>query len=407
VIILVAAACADGAGIELKDGDRVVLVGNTFIERDQEYGYLETLLTLHYPDRNITFRNLGWSGDTVEGIARARFGKVEEGFQHLKDHVLALKPTVLLVGYGMNESFEGGKGLARFQKDLDHLLDVLSEIKARMVLISPVRHEDLGRPLPEPSRHNSDLRMYCALLRKAAERRGALYVDLFETLEMHRPAGERLTDDGMHLTPLGYWHAARAIAAVLEPNPGQNDPWRISVKLDLAGRAADVHGWTIGKIETTAEGLRFEATADSLPPPPRPVSPGDKASAGEMLGQLQLELKGEGPAFGQARLKLDGRAVPLVPVVGGSSPHLAFVPPDYDRVELLRAVINAKNLLYFHRWRPQNETYLFGFRKHEQGQNAREIPLFDPLVAEKEQEVTTLRKPVVHKYELIFETRSR
>ena len=36
--------------------------------------------------------------------------------------------------------------------------------------------------------------------------------------------------------------------------------------------------------------------------------------------------------------------------------------------------------LYFYRWRPQNEIYLFGFRKHEQGNNAgSEIPLFDPL----------------------------
>ena len=58
--------------------------------------------------------------------------------------------------------------------------------------------------------------------------------------------------------------------------------------------------------------------------------------------------------------------------------------PDFDQVEALRKAIIAKNRLYFYRWRPQNETYLFGFRKHEQGNNAREIPEFDPLVAEKE-----------------------
>ena len=50
----------------------------------------------------------------------------------------------------------------------------------------------------------------------------------------------------------------------------------------------------------------------------------------------------------------------------------------------------AKNLLYFHRWRPQNVTYLFGFRKHEQGQNAVEIPQFDPLVAAKEPTIRAL-----------------
>ena len=60
-------------GLPLKDGDRIVLLGNTFIERDQEYGYLETLLTLQNPEKNLVFRNLGWSGDEDSGIARARF----------------------------------------------------------------------------------------------------------------------------------------------------------------------------------------------------------------------------------------------------------------------------------------------------------------------------------------------
>ncbi len=74
--------------------------------------------------------------------------------------------------------------------------------------------------------------------------------------------------------------------------------------------------------------------------------------------------------------------------------------PDIDQVEALRSAIVEKNLLYFYRWRPQNETYLFGFRKHEQGNNASEIPLFDPLVEEKEKAIAGLRVPIKHVYEL-------
>ncbi|MFM7152471.1 MAG: hypothetical protein ACKO23_21800, partial [Gemmataceae bacterium] len=58
--------------------------------------------------------------------------------------------------------------------------------------------------------------------------------------------------------------------------------------------------------------------------------------------------------------------------------------------EKLRELITRKNELYFHRWRPQNVTYLFGFRRHEQGQNAREIPQFDPLVEAIEKEIWML-----------------
>ena len=56
---------------EFRDGDRVVFLGSAFIERLQNTGYLETMLTAAIPSKNITFRNLGWSGDTVWGDARA------------------------------------------------------------------------------------------------------------------------------------------------------------------------------------------------------------------------------------------------------------------------------------------------------------------------------------------------
>ncbi len=54
--------------LELRDGDRVIFLGGTFIEREQKYGYWETVLTLRHADKHLTFRNLGWSGDTVWSI---------------------------------------------------------------------------------------------------------------------------------------------------------------------------------------------------------------------------------------------------------------------------------------------------------------------------------------------------
>ena len=68
------------------------------------------------------------------------------------------------------------------------------------------------------------------------------------------------------------------------------------------------------------------------------------------------------------------------------------LPDDWsDRAAPVREQVNAKNQLFFHRWRPANETYLFLFRKHEQGNNAAEIPRFDPLVATAEADVRTAR----------------
>ena len=64
---------------------------------------------------------------------------------------------------------------------------------------------------------------------------------------------------------------------------------------------------------------------------------------------------------------------------------LGLNSPSNAKHPSLRETIIAKNHLFFQRWRPQNEIYLFGSRKHEQGRNGAEIPQFDPLIAEKEQ----------------------
>lgn len=65
-----------------------------------------------------------------------------------------------------------------------------------------------------------------------------------------------------------------------------------------------------------------------------------------------------------------------------------------ESVEQMRDAVVKKNRLFFHRWRPANETYLFLFRKHEQGQNAKEIPMFDPLIAKQETAIGEMRTAI-------------
>ncbi|MFO0891452.1 MAG: hypothetical protein U0790_20200 [Isosphaeraceae bacterium] len=115
-----------------------------------------------------------------------------------------------------------------------------------------------------------------------------------------------------------------------------------------------------------------------------------------------LEISGlEAGTYG---LKVDGKAVAKATAKEWARGIELRAGPEQEQVEQLRRMINEKNLLFFHRWRPQNQTYLFGFRKHEQGNNAIEVPQFDPLVEAKEREIARLRRPVPHVYELIRES---
>lgn len=386
---------ADQNAFSFKDGDRIVLLGDDLIERNQKHGYLETLLTLSNPGKNLIVRNLGWSGDTVFGDARAGFGKRADGFNQLKEHVLGLKPTVILLGYGMSESFDGEPGLASFEQGLSTLLDVLAETKAKVVLLSPIAHEDLGRPLPDPAAHNQKLGLYRETIARVAGSRGYPFVDLASIrfpLDASHSAGEKgartLTDDGIHLTDAGYCLADAKIASELLENFGK--PWTVRVRPDGTAEAENAK---VSNVQASPQRIRFEVLSASLPLPAQ-LSPAKESAR---------VLEFEGLALGRYTLKIDGQPIASAPADQWKQRELKK-GPEFDQVETLRKVINEKNLLYFHRWRPQNETYLFGFRKHEQGNNAREIPLFDPLVEAKEKEIATLRVPVSHVYELSRES---
>ncbi|MGY8771143.1 MAG: SGNH/GDSL hydrolase family protein [Pirellulales bacterium] len=287
---------------QLVDGDRVVFLGNTFLEREQRYGYIETQLTLAYSDKKVLFRNLGWSGDNVRGESRARFGNTAEGYAHLQRSLELVKPTVVFVSYGSNAGYQGKAGLAEFEAGYNTLLDSIDKYTTRIVMLSPTPLEKLAAPLPDPAEQNARLAIYRDAIKDMAYKRGYLFVDLFDqlgtNLQRHQDKKVNLTDDTMHLTAYGYWEAS----------------------------------------------------------------------------------------FPFAKLSGKDNAVAI------RSPMNA---KQNEAVEKLRQTILKKNELFFYRYRPQNETYLYLFRKHEQGNNAAEIPLFDPLIEAQEKKIDKLKQQVV------------
>jgi putative heme-binding domain-containing protein len=314
MIAVTGAYAATKTLLEFREGDRVVLIGDTFVEREGSYGYMEQRLTSQFPDCNVQFRNLGWSGDTPQGSARASFDfdKPGKGFEKLKEEVAASQPSVVILGYGMASSLEKPPATpAQFKADMLQLMDAVQSVTTngpvRFILLSPVRHEGFGMDVREIARHNETLGLYTKALAEIAESRNCAFVSLFDALSKGRET-RTLTDNGIHLNALGYRRAAEVIARGL--------------------------GWPEDAFVTRV------GSDDPL-----------------------LAARGELPLISQ-------------------------------RAEELRQAIVKKNELFFDRWRPQNETYLFGFRKYEQGQNAKEIPMFDPLILKEEAKIAELRKPV-------------
>jgi lysophospholipase L1-like esterase len=271
---------------EWKDDDKVVLIGGTVIEREQNYGHWELALTRHIPAKNVTFRNLGWSGDTVWAESRGIFDAPEQGYAKLIELVKEQKPTVLIFGYGQVEASNGPSRIPAF---LQQYKKIINDCKAgsapgaRVILLGPMDILPMPAPLPKPDSYNTQIAAYRDAIRQFAPTINATFVPM----AMPKPENTKelleLTDNGQHLTSEGYARTAPQLV------------------LALAQKS------------------------------PKKLKSGDEAS--------------------------------------------------------LQQTILKKNELFFHRHRPQNVTYLFLFRKHEQGNNAVDIPKFDPLVADLEKQI--------------------
>ena len=277
---------------ELKDGDRVVTLGGTFVEREGQFGYIETVFTTAFPDRRVTFRNLGWSGDTVWAESRGIFDTAQVGYGRMLALVKELKPTLIVFGYGQNESFAGDAGLEPFVKQYEKLCDDMKPTGARLAFLTPHKFEKPRAPLPDASKHNAMLGKYADAVRQLAARRSAPVLDLYA--------------------------------------------------LDLPSQSLTENGQQVGQYHYTENGMHFGQN-------------GYYRVAQAVRSQLKLT-------------GFSGRTE-----------------------EAIRQKIVEKNMLFFHRWRPQNITYLTGFRKHEQGNNAVEIAQFDPLVEQIEDEIYVLK----------------
>jgi hypothetical protein len=379
---------------ELKHGDRVVFLGNAFFEREGRDGYIETMLTTRYPGRRITFRNLGWSGDTVWGETRGSF-EPEKGYQNLIDLIAELKPTVIFLAYGNEEAFAGEKGLKPFVKQYNKLLDDLERFTKRIVIIAPLAQELV--PIPKiAAAHNRRIDEYRRRIQVIADQRRYLCIDLapgpLSTLV--DTDASLLSVDGQQLRPLGYWFLARDIRYLVSPDPpigimimhGQDlelflDP---DTDTDEGNVAVDSTEYSVTD-DKISFGVRFAYV-------PECINPGTNEPS---LRKLFIRIV----EHGSYSLRIDG-----TPTITFSAKEwrTARIPvTEVQQTERLRQAIIAKNQLFFDRWRPQDTRCLFGFRKREQGQNAKEMAQFDPQIAAKEEEILKLAQPVPHKYELI------
>ena len=391
--------------LNLIGGDQILFVGDGLIEQMQKYGYLEHRLTIQNQGKSLYFRNIGWTGDNPAGIARDGLGTRQaghepdnEGWIQLKKQISDIKPNVAIIGYGMASSLDGSS-MEEFKSSYQNLVAHIKSSAGkknplRLVFLSPIAHENLGGKLPNGEVHNSTLEKYREVIGALAKEHDAWFVDLYRMLK-RRPGSlvPPLTHDGIHLNEYGYWN----MAAATENAVGYlSTVFRFSILEDGSERSGG-YGIKLSDIRRNNDGIKLNAKTAALPPVFNGRKEIDAMRARTSVGRIQIQDCPEG----EYTLVIDGEEALTASSIDWINGAFFDAGPDVELAEKIRKLIVDKNELYFHRSRPQNQAYLWGFRRHEQGNNFSEVSKFDPLIKEKETEIFTLNKVQDRKYEFL------
>ncbi len=355
-------AAAAFAEAPIQPGDRVAIVGNTFADQIRIHGYLETLLLQRTAENPVSIRNLGWAGDMLTLRDRPTNFPTEES--SLTDH----QTDVIIGCFGLGESFEGEEGLEGFKQDLvdfvtaHHGKKYNGKNPVRLVLISPIAHEDLGRLTQMAEKRNGQLEAYTDAMAVVAAEQGVPFVDLFTPMKyiMEEPESPQMTTNGIHLNPYGYWAAARFMfdKLVVDANETvREQPWRITINAKSGSGSAE--GLSLEKVDASANGISFLAKENFGPT----LAPPTEEALPPQLAEYRDTLTVEKLAPGNYELNVDGEKVASASAAEWAQGVAIDSSPAHVEAEALRAAVLDKNNQFSYGWKAYNQVHIVGERR--------------------------------------------
>jgi lysophospholipase L1-like esterase len=329
-----------------RDGDRVVMIGDSITEQLLYSNYVEMWVSTRFPAWNITFRNVGIGGDRSTG-GNARFNR----------DVNANKPTAMTVDFGMNDGGYKPFDEAGFKTYMGGLQGMADQAKAAGIRVAWATPQPLDKADPGPTAltdYNQTLEQYSQGVKAIAEKNGGLFADQFHpylaVLDKARsaePKYDRITGgDAVHPGPPGQ---ALMAFSILQ---GLHFPKQVSsVEIRLADAAkVSAANCRVTEVARDGDGVRFVREDQALPFFPEEAQPILKwAPLLEAANDYGLKITGLKP--GKYEVSLGDKKVAeytaeqLAQGVNLAGPALA-AGPVADQVKAVKGAIEAKNKFY-------------------------------------------------------------
>lgn len=203
VVLLVSVKAVSAADFFFKDGDVIVMIGDSITEQHLYSNYVEMWTVTRFPNWKLTFRNVGIGGDTSPG-GSSRFAR----------DILIHKPTAMTVDFGMNDGRYKPVEDATYQpyiKGLQGMADQAKEAKIRTAWVTPQPIDNGDQGPTALVGYNLTLEKFSEGVKQIAEANSGLFVDQFHpylaALDRARssaPKYERITaGDAVHPGPPG------------------------------------------------------------------------------------------------------------------------------------------------------------------------------------------------------------
>jgi lysophospholipase L1-like esterase len=330
-----------------KEGDRIVMMGDSITEQHLYSNYVEIWTQTRFPAWNLTFRNVGIGGDRSIG-----------GNKRFQRDAVVYKPTAMTVDFGMNDGNYRGFDQEVFKTYLSGLEGIADQAKAAGIRMAWLTPQPLDNADPGPTAltaYNLTLEKFSEGEKALADRDGGRYVDQFHpylaVLDKARSAAskyDRITGgDAVHPGPPGQALMACAILKGLG-FPAEVSSVEIALDSSSTGEIkVQARNCEVSDPRRDGEGLHFSRKDAALPFFPDEARSVLKwAPILEELNQYTLKVVGLKP--GKYEVRLGGKRVAefgsdaLADGVNLADAALSGGPVA-DQVKAVKAAIEAKN----------------------------------------------------------------